>query len=174
MTKQKVKFFVSYAHANNSAKEAFMTLFAEQTAAAKHFDYQFWSDKDLQVGCDWRQSIATALNETDFGLLLISPAFLGSNFIVEHELPTYLNHEGKPCFPVMLAPVDFQRHDLKGLQDKQIHRLYSADFKAPRAFNELKGKRKTEFAQSLFAKVDDWLLDNHKNNMQKLTQEVAK
>ncbi len=146
MSKPQVNFFVSYAHANNSAKAQFMALFNEQTAAAKHFDYQFWSDKELQIGSDWRESINTALTETDFGLLLVSPAFLGSKFIVEHELPIYLSHRGKRCFPVMLAPVDFERHDLHGLQDKQIFRLDSGDFKAPRAFSELRSKRKAEFA----------------------------
>ena len=162
MHKPQVKFFVSYAHANKCAKETFMTLFAEQAAAAKRFYYQFWSDKELQIGSDWHQSISTALDETDFGLLLISPAFLGSDFVVEHELPTYLNHAGKHCFPVMLAPVDFDRHDLKGLQAKQIYRLDSAGFKVPRAFSELKPKRKTDFAQGLFAQIDDWLFANLK------------
>lgn len=162
MSKQQVKFFVSYAKRNHGAKEQFMALFTEQTAVAKRFDYQLWSDKDLYVGDDWCQSIQRALAESDVGLLLISPAFLASKFIVEQELPTYLAHGGKRCFPVMLAPVDFDRHDLKGLQDKQIYRLHSADFNAPRAFTDLKTKRKAEFAHGVFAQIDDWLAANLK------------
>ena len=160
MDKPQVKFFVSYAKKNHGAKEQFMALFTEQTAVAKRFDYQCWSDKDLCVGDDWRQSIQTALAETDFGLLLVSPAFLGSKFIVEHQLPTYLSHSGKRGVPLMLAPVDFERHELKGLQDKQIYRLHSTDFNAPRAFTELKGQRKAEFSHGVFAQIDDWLAAN--------------
>ena len=162
MSKQPVKFFVSYAHANHRAKAQFMALFTEQTAVAKRFDYQCWSDTDLCVGDDWRQSIQTALAETDVGLLLISPAFLASKFIVEQELPTYLAHGGKRCFPLMLRPVDFERHDLKGLQDQQIYRLHSADFSTPRAFTDLKGQRRAEFAHGVFAQIDDWLAANLK------------
>lgn len=162
MAKKPVKFFVSYAHANHRAKEQFMALLSEQTAISKRFDYQCWSDKDLCVGDDWRQSIQRALAETDFGLLLVSPAFLASKFIVEQELPTYLAHGGKRCFPVMLAQVDFERHDLKGLQDKQIYRLHSADFSTPRAFTDLKGQRRAEFAHGVFAQIDDWLAANLK------------
>lgn len=162
MAKKPVKFFVSYAHANYRAKEQFMALFSEQTAVAKRFGYQCWSDSELSLGGHWREEIARAQAETDFGLLLISPAFLASKFIVEQELPTYLAHGGKRCFPLMLAPVDFERHDLKGLQDKQIYRLHSADFNAPRAFTELKGKRKAEFAHGVFAQIDDWLAANLK------------
>lgn len=162
MDKLQVKFFVSYAHANHRAKEQFMALLSEQTAISKRFDYQLWSDSELTLGDHWRDEIARAQAETDFGLLLISPAFLASKFIVEHELPTYLDHGGKRCFPLMLAPVDFERHDLKGLQDKQIYRLHSADFNAPRAFTDVKGKRKAEFAHGVFAQIDDWLFANHK------------
>ncbi|MGI1944769.1 toll/interleukin-1 receptor domain-containing protein [Shewanella glacialipiscicola] len=162
MAKKSVKFFVSYAHANHRAKEQFMALFSEQTAVSKRFDYQYWRDSDLTLGDHWRDEIARAQAETDFGLLLISPAFLASKFIVEQELPTYLAHGGKRCFPLMLAPVDFERHDLKGLQDKQIYRLQSADFNAPRAFTDVKGKRKAEFAHGVFAQLDDWLAANLK------------
>ncbi|MGL4939256.1 TIR domain-containing protein, partial [Shewanella sp.] len=131
------------------------------------------NDKELQIGSDWRESINTALAETDFGLLLVSPAFLGSPFIVDNELPTYLEQGGKRCFPVMLAPVDFNRHDLKGLQDKQIFMLHSSDFKAPRAFNKLKPNRRADFSYALFAQIDDWLVANFKNDHAKLINEVA-
>ncbi|MCX0438195.1 MULTISPECIES: toll/interleukin-1 receptor domain-containing protein [Aeromonas] len=162
MDKPQVKFFVSYAHANRVSKEQFMALFSEQTAISKRFDYQYWSDSELTLGDHWRDEIARAQAETDFGLLLISPAFLASKFIVEQELPTYLAHGGKRCFPLMLRPVDFERHDLKGLQDQQIYRLHSADFSTPRAFTDLKGQRRAEFAHGVFAQIDDWLAANLK------------
>ena len=63
----------------------------------------------------------------------------------------------------MLAPVDFQRHDLKGLEAKQIYMLDSPDIKEKRAFNDLKTRRKEEFVRELFAKIDDWLAENHRN-----------
>lgn len=160
MDKKEVSFFVSYAHANESAKKAFMGLFLEQTGAAKRFNYRFWDDQSIVIGDNWQASIEHAMKNADFGLLLISPAFLNSKFINDNELPHYLGVDGKRCFPVMLAPVDFERHDLKGLDEQQIYRLNSSDFKSPRAFNELKGNRKEQFARELFAQIDDWLAQN--------------
>jgi len=133
----------------------------EQTGAAKKFEYSFWQDQDISVGDDWDRSIKDAINNTDFGLLLVSPAFLGSQYIKENELPCYLESGGKRCFPLMLAQVDFKRQDLKGLQEKQIYRLDSPDFKQPRAFNDLKPRRKEQFARELFARIDDWLVRNY-------------
>lgn len=157
MSKKPVSFFVSYAHANKAAKNKFMELFLEQTGAAKRFNYSFWQDQDIAVGDDWDQSIQNAITHTDFGLLLVSPAFLGSQYIKDKELPRYLESGGKRCFPLMLSQVDFERQDLKGLEEKQIFLLDSPDFKQPRPFNDLKPKRKEQFARELFAKIDDWL-----------------
>lgn len=142
MRKKKVSFFISYAHANKRAMEAFFDRFKEQTAAARRFEYSYWNDRVIVPGDDWHNAIMGAIDANDFGLLLVSPAFLGSSYIQENELPHYLGKNGKRCFPVMLAPVDFNRHDLKGLEAKQIFRLDSSDFKEPRAFTELKPRRR--------------------------------
>ena len=155
-----VSFFISYAHANRDAKIKFMELLKEQTGAARNFKYTFWEDEDIAVGDDWDNSIQGAIAKNDFGILLVSPAFLGSKYITESELPRYLEFGGKRCFPIMLAPVDFERHDLRGLEKKQIFSLVSTDFKEPRAFNDLRGRRKEQFVRELFAKIDDWLLEN--------------
>jgi hypothetical protein len=161
MSKKPVSFFVSYAHSNRPAKEKFMELFIDQTGAAKRFEYSFWQDQDVAVGDEWDSSIQNAIRETQFGLLLVSPKFLGSQYITGHELPHYLESGGKKCFPLMLAQVDFKRQDLKGLEEKQIYRLDSPDFKQPRAFNDLKPRRKEQFTRELFAMIDDWLVENY-------------
>lgn len=161
MTKKRVRIFISYAHANESAKSKFLSLLKEQTQAARRFEYEFWDDKKLIPGDDWHDNIQDALKVCDVGILLISPSFLGSSYITEHELPSYTGNTSKRCFPVMLAPVDFDRHDLKGLDKKQIFRLSSDGLAEPRAFNELKTRRKEEFVRSFFACIDDWFVDNN-------------
>ena len=164
MAKKKVSFFISYAHKNNAAKNRFMDLFIEQTMAAKDFKYCFWDDKSIMLGDDWHEAIQKAIQNCEFGILLVSPAFLSSKYIVENELPGYLRVDGKRCFPVMISPVDFDRHDLRGLEKKQIFRLGSSDFSQPRAFTELRSSnRKEEFARILFAKIHDWLEENEKS-----------
>jgi hypothetical protein len=161
MKKRSVSFFVSYAKANKVAVEQFLQLYKEQIGASKRFSYSQWSDNQIMVGDNWHNAIQEAISHTDFGILLVSPAFLNSSYIESHELPEYLKSDGKRCFPVMLANVDFDRHDLKGLQDKQIYRLDIIDLQPPRAFRDLKGKRKTQFVEKFFAQVDDWLGENY-------------
>jgi len=162
MNKRDVSFFVSYAKANKESAGQFLGHFREQVGAAKRFSYSIWSDHDIAIGADWHKSIQHAIRKTDFGLLLVSPAFLNSEYIGNNELPHYLDMRRKNCFPVMLAKVDLARHDLKGLQERQIFRLDSKDFDQPRAFTETKRHRRIQFVEELFAKVDDWLYENHR------------
>ncbi len=158
MQKKKVSFFISYARKNNKSKQQFLDLFKEHTNAAKGFEYTFWDDRDIVVGDDWHEAIQEAIQHCDFGIMLVSLAFVGSSYIVDNELKHYLKKGGKRCFPVMLGPVYFNMHDLKGLESKQIFRLESDDFKTPRAFSELSNmRRKEEFVLKFFSQIHNWM-----------------
>lgn len=157
MSKRKISFFISYAHKNVKAKEEFLELFQEQCAPDKLFEFQFWNDEVLKVGDKWDSAIQTALKQCDFGLLLLSPSFLGSNYITQYELPTYASGE-KNCFPIMLCPIDFERHDLKGIQEIQIFRLPSKRGKQLKAFTDLKTThRREDFVRELYMQIHDKL-----------------
>ena len=109
--------------------------------------------KHILVGEKWHDSIQAGLAESDIGLLMVSPAFLASKYVREHELPKFVGAEAvKPLIPVGLAPVDFQRQDLKGLQDHQIFRL-DGEF-----FTELTTQAQRErFAYALYQAMEDRL-----------------
>ena len=80
-SKKKVKVFVSYARANKELAVRFLTRFRQQVSASKRYAYAFWRDTQILVGENWNVEIQDALNPCDIGLLLISPAFLGSQYI---------------------------------------------------------------------------------------------
>lgn len=154
MAKQDVAVFVSYARANKDLASLLLKHFREQVEASRRFRYVFWQDKDILVGEDWQKAIGSALDRSDLGLLLISPAFLGSQYITEEELPRFVGGRAKPVVPVMLQPVDLDLHDLKGLEDHQIFRLDRPAFQGPKAFADCKGARRDEFALELFRRVE--------------------
>lgn len=154
--KKNVTFFVSYAHRNKLLVNGFLEKLSDVLTPSKKHEYTLWKDTGLVIGEDWETQIIEARDKCDFGLLLISPAFLASKFITEKELPTFISGE-KPSIPVMLNPIDFARHDLKGLEKKQIFRLDYEGFKEPRAYVDCKNQRRDTFVLELFKSIEDKL-----------------
>ena len=152
--KKKVTVFVSYARANRDLATRFLKKFKEQAAPSKHYSYKFWRDNDILVGEKWHEEIHVALADCDLGLMLISPAFLGSQYIQDHELPKFMKSSGKSVIPVLLQPIAVDRHDLKGLQSTQIFRLDRPRFASPKAYGECSGTQRDQFALELFRQVE--------------------
>jgi hypothetical protein len=152
--KKKITVFVSYARANRDLATRFLKKFKEQAAPSKQYQYAFWRDNDILVGEKWHEEIQVALAQCDVGLVLISPALLGSQYIQDHELPKFLKSGGKAVIPVLLQPIDLDRHDLKGLQRTQIFRLDRPRFASPKAYGECSGTQRDQFALELFRQVE--------------------
>jgi len=152
--KKKITVFVSYARANRDLATRFLKKFKEQAAPSRQYQYLFWRDNDILVGERWHEEIQVALAQCDVGLVLISPAFLGSQYIQDHELPKFLKSGGMPVIPVLLQPIDLDRHDLKGLQRTQIFRLDRPRFASPKAYGECSGTQRDQFALELFRQVE--------------------
>lgn len=152
MTDQ-ITYFVSYAHQNKSLATDFLRRLSVVLAPSKAYRYARWMDSDLILGENWHRQIQAAINVCDLGLLLVSPAFLASKYIKESELPSFVADE-KAAVPVMLQRIDFQLHDLKGLEEKQIFLFNYEGFKEPRPYAECKGLRRDDFVLELFRQIE--------------------
>ena len=155
--KRVVRFFVSYAQQDRSLAEKLMEEFRVQFKPSKHYELELWVDREIMVGERWHERIQDAIDKCDFGLLLVSPAFLGSNYIGEHELPHFVGgtDEGKkPVIPVGLIRVNFTNHDLKGLRDHQIFLKDGNFFENSRTVED-----KRAFVHSLYLKTEKRLAD---------------
>ncbi len=153
----KVHFFVSHAHTDDELAKAFIEEFREMSAPSRKYAYKFWRDAEIMPGENWKKEITDALKKCDLGLLLISPAFLGSKFISSEELPAFIGNKAKPMIPVMLKMVNFRRHDLKGLDSRQIFRLKVEGVKQPKSFAQCSSSQRTEFVYELFDQVEERL-----------------
>ena len=159
MGRNRVSFFISYARANQQLADLFIGLMNEQFGPAKRYRYELWRDSNIQVGEDWHQRIQDALKACDLGLLLVSLSFLQSQYIEQSELPQFVGRDSKPVIPVLLQTVDFARHDLKGLERRQIFRLEDARFSSPKSFYDCTKQQRERFARQLYGKIEDRLDD---------------
>ena len=153
--RKRVEFFVSYAHKNQRLAANFVDELMDVLRPSKAYEYVMWMDSAIVVGEQWQKQILDARDRCTFGLLLVSPPFLSSEFIGENELPHYVGEGRAASIPVMLAKVDFQLHDLKGLGELQIFRYMGQRYSEPRAYGECKsGSPRREFVHSLFQAIE--------------------
>lgn len=147
--KRTVTFFLSYAHEDRDDVERFRKVLGPNLKTSARFEFREWRDQGILPGERWRAEIEEALEQACFGLLLVSPEFLASEFITRNELPPLLDRP-------MVVPVALQRipldgaMDLKGLEERQVFR----DAKG-RAFDVCRaGPERREFAQILVRQIE--------------------
>jgi hypothetical protein len=155
--KRSIAFFVSYAHDDTRLAGGLLERLRRLMIPSRYYSYNLWRDTALLPGEDWDFEIRAALGASQLGLLLISPAFLGSDYISGVELPHFLGDREKPVIPVLLEPVDFARQDLRDLERKQIFALQAAGRKGLKAFADCRGPERRRFVEALFRQIEQRL-----------------
>ena len=80
--------FVSYSREDAEWRRRFVQML---NPVIRERRLEVWSDERILVGEQWRPQLAEAIGRSRAALLLVSPAFLASDFIVQQELPALLD-----------------------------------------------------------------------------------
>jgi TIR domain-containing protein len=112
--------FISYALADNESrnpKERWLNRFIEfLKPLVRQEDFTLCSDQDIKIGQNWHEHIQAHLNGAKAVVLLISPAFLASDYIANSELPVILKNagdQGVRIFPILISPSVYKRAKYK-------------------------------------------------------------
>jgi len=153
VARRRIRYFLSYAHADEVDVDRLLAVLVPQLETSAEFEFQLWSDRNVRPGETWKVQIEEAVAECAFGLLLVSPAFLRSPFIIQTELPALFKKA--IVVPVGLHRVLFDGSmDLKGLSERQL--FLDSKRRTFDACGRMTGRR--EFALELFASIRSQLL----------------
>lgn len=148
------KIFLSWCHEDRGLKDRLVGPLIGHLKILCHHEVNWWEDSHINIGEQWRREILARLAECDYVLQLISPAFLASSFIRDHEVPpTAGDAPVKAALPVMLVhvPLDGTR-DFRGIDRMQIFRSVST--REPRAYNQLDTRTREQFACDLASEIN--------------------
>ena len=68
-----------------------------------------WTDRKLRLGDHWDSQIKQNLAESDIALVLVSQAYLDSDYCINTEIRSFLDRK-VTIMPIMLSPCEWQRH----------------------------------------------------------------
>lgn len=149
--RKQVRFFCSCASRDSRLVTGLLDLLLPHMTASRRFEYDVWAFHKLLPGERWHERVQEEIERCDFGMLFLSPAFLSSDYIREHELPALLRRKG--IIPVGVKPVDSGLHDLQSLDEYQLFRLRTPRGQL-RFFSELRGADRDAFALELFRQIE--------------------
>ena len=154
-----VKLFLSWAHADQVLKEDLVSRLTPRLRNVKRHDFARWEDSHILAGVEWSEEIGSRFAESDYVIQLVSPAFLASDFIRDHEIPGRGKTPHKPTLPLMLKNVPLNGdYEFHGIDKHQIFFLRGANGK-PRVYGDLgrdaqKDRFANEFVNAIIRRVD--------------------
>jgi len=112
----KDKIFISYNRKDKNYLEEFHAFLAP---IIRNNSIDVWDDTRILPGQNWHEEIKNALADAKVAVLFISPDYLASNYIAEHELPPLLKaaeEEGLKLLWILLKPCLWERTTISKYQ----------------------------------------------------------
>ena len=81
---RRLRGFISFAHDDYKMYQEFRT---RLRSVERAFDFIFWSDARIETGYHWGKEISNHIDTANVFVLLISNAFIASDYIWTKELP---------------------------------------------------------------------------------------
>lgn len=108
--------FVSYSHKDAKFVDELL-MHLKPLARLGHVTK--WSDKDIAPGSKWFDEIQTAFAAAKVAVLMVSPDFLASDFIQEHELGPFAKQAAATDVRILWVPVRASMYSATPLRNYQ-------------------------------------------------------
>lgn len=106
-----VRIFVSYCHRDAEYLERDSLL--GFLRGLEREQIELWTDRRIETGELWDETLRQRIADSDIALVLVSQAFLDSDYCQSVEIAGFLERSGEAglvIVPVLLSPCEWQRH----------------------------------------------------------------
>lgn len=151
MPRTTCKVFTSYADVDAGLCRKLLRLLQVQTAFSDKYEFLFWNDRLLLLEEEMLPEISKAVADCDFGLLLLSNAYVSSDFVLQNELPTFAGENAKPALAVEVKTLTELPDEANSLLELPVFR----DGKRP--FKICTGRQQKLFVERLHLQMETML-----------------
>lgn len=153
------RIFVSYSHRDRDWVDRLKMMIAPYLRVAES-ELDFWDDSRLIAGQQWETEIHSALGGAGVGVALVSSNFLGSQYIIENELPMIVEAADEGDLRLLWVYIS-----AAGWEETPLNRFQAAhDTKKP--LNALTGPEQDEVLKSVARQIKEaalWATNRFKN-----------
>jgi len=108
--------FISYAHKDASY---WINNLLDRLRPLEESGVNVWTDLEIEPGDQWDEEIQGALSTAKVAVLLVSPAYLESEYIGSRELPNFLQaaaSDGLRIFWIPIEPSEYKKTEIERYQ----------------------------------------------------------
>lgn len=136
------RIFVSYSHRNRDWLERLKVMIAPYLRDAEA-ELDLWDDTRLAAGQQWDVEIRQALARAGVAVALVSPDFLASTYVVQHELPAMVRAADEGDLRLLWAYIS-----AAGWEETPLKR-FQATHDTKLALDRLPGPEQNEILKSI-------------------------
>ena len=111
--------FISYAHQDDPI---WIDTLLDRLAPIENAGVKIWTDRVIEPGDRWHDEIMGSLSAAKIAILLVSPNFLSSKYITEHELPNFIEAKETDGLKLLWIPIEHSNYEETELEKIQAVR----------------------------------------------------